>query len=436
MTRNERRRAAAPSRGTAPLDALADVADAAVRGERGAVRALLVSIGPHLLDVIRRVLGAEHSEVDGVLQESAFAVIDTLPRRRRECTVLRFVGRIALLTAIQRRRPEAARRPDTVATPEPTGAALVLSRLDSLPLPQAELLALEWVLGYAPPEIAESADISLEIVRERLREADGALRELLVEPERVLQDARLAFEAPTPVQPGDEERIQRTVERVLKTKRALRFSPRELLAFQSGGLALLIAGIAVAGIGVARWHPHAQNPSTAASTRATPSLSHDQRLVPVTPEPASSEAPPKIQPAPSASTPSPAPIESKYRSASELFADANAARVAGDAPKAIAISELLEQTFPNSTEGITTHLSLGVLYLQQGRPNRALGEFKIYRHIGATAMMAEALWGEKQALEQLGRVSEERAVLEELLTNYPHSAYVGAAEKRLAALNN
>jgi outer membrane protein assembly factor BamD (BamD/ComL family) len=50
--------------------------------------------------------------------------------------------------------------------------------------------------------------------------------------------------------------------------------------------------------------------------------------------------------------------------------------------------------------------------------------------------MAEALWGEEQALQQLGRPSEERAVLEELLQNYPRSAYVAAAEKRLAALNN
>jgi outer membrane protein assembly factor BamD (BamD/ComL family) len=127
---------------------------------------------------------------------------------------------------------------------------------------------------------------------------------------------------------------------------------------------------------------------------------------------------------------------SKFKSASELFADANQARVQGDPQKAIAISQLLEATFPNSNEGITTHLSLGVLYLQQGNPTLALQEFKIYRHIGASGTMAEALWGEEQSLQQLGRPGEERAVLEELLQNYPRSAYAAAAEKRLAALNN
>ena len=80
-------------------------------------------------------------------------------------------------------------------------------------------------------------------------------------------------------------------------------------------------------------------------------------------------------------------------------------------------------------------MSLGVLYLEQGQPDLALQEYKIYRHIGSSLIMAEALWGEEQALQQLGRTSEERAVLDELLRNYPHSVYVAAAEQRLAALN-
>ncbi len=300
--------------------------------------------------------------------------------------------------------------------------------------------------------------------------SEARLREALAEaPElRVLHEAGLAFEAQAPVLAGDDARIERMASRVLKSTRLIRLSPRAVLALKSGALALLIAGIAVAAIRVSRWHPHAS--SSAVSVHAPgANLAHDQRLVPVPHEPAESEAPNPKNPEPTASrskvgiflaksgvlasgaapsaaaaTPSTAPPapsasappESKYRSASELFAEANQARVAGDVPKAIAISELLEQTFPSSTEGITTHLSLGVLYLQQGQPNQALGEFKIYRHIGSSALMAEALWGEEQALQQLGQASDERAVLEELLANYPHSAYVGAAEKRLAALNH
>ena len=205
MAENERRRAlrlvAAESRREAPADALAALADAAARGERAAVRTFLVSIGPQLLRVVRRVLGAEHPEVDDVLQESAFAVIDALPRRRRESTVLHFSCRIAVLTAMNVRRREATRKrhavraddldvdelatdapgPD-IAASEQGSVQLIHTLLDSLPLAQAEVLALHCVLGYTLPEIAESSDVPLETVRSRLRAAKRALRELLGEP--------------------------------------------------------------------------------------------------------------------------------------------------------------------------------------------------------------------------------------------------------------
>jgi hypothetical protein len=202
---------------------------------------------------------------------------------------------------------------------------------------------------------------------------------------------------------------------------------------------------------LSRWHPHGERQvrSRAAAPSArdasTPSLAHDLRLVPVSPEPASSEAqtnsptPTMIRfddaAAPSASGAS-SGAPGKFKSPSQLFADANQARVRGDTRAALAISQLLEETFPNSTEGITTHLSLGVLYLQLEQPTLALQEFKIYRHIGQSELMAEALWGEEQAYQKLGQPSEERPVLEELLQNYPHSVYAAAAEQRLATLNN
>jgi TolA-binding protein len=217
-----------------------------------------------------------------------------------------------------------------------------------------------------------------------------------------------------------------------------RLSPRAQQALQSVALGALIAGLAVAAIELSRWHPRSSKAGAAAGAQhgspqpraGSLSLAHDQRLVPVAPEAAEPEAPPKKTAA--AALPS-AP---KFKSPSELFADANQARVHGDAPMAIAISQQIEANFPNSPEGITTHLSLGVLYLQQGQPELALQELKIYRHIGSSEVMAEALWGEEQALQRLGRTSEERAVLEELLQNYPRSVYTAAAEQRLAALNN
>jgi TolA-binding protein len=230
----------------------------------------------------------------------------------------------------------------------------------------------------------------------------------------------------------------------------VRLSPRMRQALQSLALSALIAVLVVAAVELSRWHPRSSQgvaragpqpgsssgaPAPSARPRgAGPSLAHDERLVPVAPEAAQPEAPPKNSgsaqlAADSASAP-------KFKSASELFADANQARTHGDARTAIALSQLIEANFPNSPEGITTHLSLGVLYLQQKQPELALQELKIYRHIGSSEVMAEALWGEEQALQQLGRTSEERAVLEELLQSYPHSVYAAAAEQRLAALNN
>jgi RNA polymerase sigma-70 factor (ECF subfamily) len=57
-------------------------------------------VTPHLLRVVRRVLGPEHPDVEDVAQESAFALMDALPRHRGECTILHFACRVALLTAM------------------------------------------------------------------------------------------------------------------------------------------------------------------------------------------------------------------------------------------------------------------------------------------------------------------------------------------------
>jgi len=112
---------------------------------------------------------------------------------------------------------------------------------------------------------------------------------------------------------------------------------------------------------------------------------------------------------------------------------ANLARVRGDTLGAIALSQRLEELFPQSSEARTARLSLGVLYLQQGKPALSLEQFRTYRTPGGGVSTPEALWGEAEALHQLGRASEERAALDELLRGYPQSAYSAAAQKRLAA---
>jgi tetratricopeptide (TPR) repeat protein len=213
-----------------------------------------------------------------------------------------------------------------------------------------------------------------------------------------------------------------------ETSRSLS-ATRLRVAAQSLGLALLMAGIATLSILIFRgqfrafhfYRTHARLAATASAH--APSLAHDQVLVKVASESDAAAEPPKNQLAPE-----------RHLSATELFALANQAREKGDLNGAIAISQQIEQLFPSSTEGITTHLSLGVIYMQQGKANLALGEFEIYRHIGNPELMAEALWGQAQALKQLGRPSDEREILGELLKSYPRSVYVAAAKERLNAL--
>ena len=98
------------------------------------------------------------------------------------------------------------------------------------------------------------------------------------------------------------------------------------------------------------------------------------------------------------------------------------------------MSKKIEEFFPNSEEGVNTHLVLGLLYLRQDQAALALQEFATFRLIGPSEAKAEAYLGQAQALRKLGRIEDERTVLEELLQSYPRSAYVAAARLRLAEL--
>jgi len=140
-----------------PYDELASVASAAASGDSGAIRTLVLTIGPHLLRVVRKVLGAQHPDVDDVVQDCAFGVLDALPKRRGESTVLHFACRVAALSAMKVRRRDATQkrysiRDETLAIelfpsarPAPdellstrVSAELIRELLDSLPYEQAE----------------------------------------------------------------------------------------------------------------------------------------------------------------------------------------------------------------------------------------------------------------------------------------------------------
>ncbi|MBN2195183.1 MAG: sigma-70 family RNA polymerase sigma factor [Polyangiaceae bacterium] len=176
-------------------DELRPLADAAAAGDARATRTLLTALGPHLLRVVRRVLGSGHPEVEDVTQEVAVEIVRALSRFRGDCSVVHFGCRVALHVAMATRRREFTRKralPEPIAAfddeqtaslrPGPEAevtaqskAALVRALCDELPAAQAEVLTLHVVLGHTMGEVAVIAAAPLETVRSRLRLAKQAL---------------------------------------------------------------------------------------------------------------------------------------------------------------------------------------------------------------------------------------------------------------------
>jgi RNA polymerase sigma-70 factor (ECF subfamily) len=188
-------RTSPPARAPARHDDLTMLVARARRGETAAVHTFVVTIGPALLRVVRRMLGPDNPDVEDLTQEAAFNVVRALPRFRGECSVLHFSCRIAVQTAMNSWRYETAERraalrsadPDLDAVPSPLSdpeesaamreaTEIVRQLIRCLPEPQAEALALHCALGYTVPEIAACTAVSTETVRSRLRLAKQALR--------------------------------------------------------------------------------------------------------------------------------------------------------------------------------------------------------------------------------------------------------------------
>jgi RNA polymerase sigma factor (sigma-70 family) len=182
-----------PSAGPA-TDPLAALAVAAVGGDAGAMRTLIVSVGPTLLRVVRGVLGGAHPDVEDVAQEAAINIVRALPAFRRECTVLHFACRICVRTALASRRRarvrsvpgaqfvEADDEPTESASPGRLASAQRLRHTlralcEELPDAQASALVMLCVLGFTLEEIAASAGVPVNTVKSRLRLARDALRE-------------------------------------------------------------------------------------------------------------------------------------------------------------------------------------------------------------------------------------------------------------------
>jgi RNA polymerase sigma factor (sigma-70 family) len=164
-----------------------------------------MAVGPSLLRVARQVLGPDHPEVHDVAQESAFALLQALPRFRRECTFRHFACRVAVLSAMNVRRRDASQlhkvqrlsstrhEAEGAASPEDMlleqrAASAVRELLGCLPMAQAEVLGMHYVVGLTAAEIARVTGAPVETVRSRLRLGRQALRQRVL-ADRELRDA-------------------------------------------------------------------------------------------------------------------------------------------------------------------------------------------------------------------------------------------------------
>jgi RNA polymerase sigma-70 factor, ECF subfamily len=189
--------AAAPAHSPPVRDELWELARQAQRDDARALRELLTALIPHLLRAVRRVLGPSHPFVEDVAHDAAYTVLNRLPEFRGEGTLLNYSRRVAMLTALNMRRRDAAKKrarardreaidPDAIAAdggnPEHQVATeaflpVVREMLDALPEPLAETFGLQVVLGYSLEEIAALCGVPLETARSRLRLAKRTLRE-------------------------------------------------------------------------------------------------------------------------------------------------------------------------------------------------------------------------------------------------------------------
>ena len=119
-----------------------------------------------MLAAVRRVMGSKHRDIDDIAQDAVIALLGALQTFRGECSVVHFAKRVAVLTALSRRRRVGIenRCSDTDATgienvPDSNGSPwaaavsqrrreLVQQLLDELPDVLAEALALHFAFGY------------------------------------------------------------------------------------------------------------------------------------------------------------------------------------------------------------------------------------------------------------------------------------------------
>jgi len=257
---------------------------------------------------------------------------------------------------------------------------------------------------------------------------------------RLWHEAGCQADAEDAVLPGDHDAAQRVMQRALAGLAPKK--QRKISVSVAAAAVLLVASVAtasVAGLGYVREGkltlPFARRAHVQKAARG--------HGVPVTtPAPAASAATPLpvVEPASSAAVTASPALSSSSKGAADtaaaasLFSAAALARREGNAAKAIALLDSLQDRYPGSREARLSDLTLGALHLKRGAAQAAFRHFENYsRSSGKGALAPEALWGEFQALSALGRAAEAKERLQKLVERYPSSTYGGVARAKLNA---
>jgi len=122
--------------------------------------------------------------------------------------------------------------------------------------------------------------------------------------------------------------------------------------------------------------------------------------------------------------------------AADLLEEARRLRAGGQYEPSAEAYRRLVQRFPSSPEAHAAIVSLGQLELSQlGHPEAALHWFEKYL-ASSGQLRQEAAYGKIQALQRLGRSSQERAEITRFLQEFPKSAQASTLRSRLDALGS
>jgi len=161
---------------------------------------------------------------------------------------------------------------------------------------------------------------------------------------------------------------------------------------------------------------------TSSSEPSSAELEGTPALVPLAPTPAPDDAPAAVE--------APAPRQVDLESARAMFLRARQLRQRDWAAAAVVYERLIRE-HPYAIESGIAEMALAKWALSERHAQEALSWFRAHQRRSDSALLAEALWGEAQALEQLGRNDDARRPWRRLLERYPTSSYAQVARQRL-----